>query len=427
MKIFRNIFKSEFLRNIGTLTSGTFITQVITIFSAPIVLRIYNPVDYGILGLLMVSAGLISPALTLQYHEAIIVAEKDEDANIITILVIIFNLLISLLSFAVFVLFPNIIYGILGSDIVGNWLYLVPFSVFFSGLNLILFSFAIRHKEFYLLSVNRVIAALLAPIFSISIGLFYAGPLGLIVGWIISHMAPTLLLLRHFMRNKKVLWVYDKKKMAYLLWRYKNFPCFSFPATFINNLSNQLPVIMLNNIAGADVVGYFNLANRMLGLPIQFLSSSISAVFRQRASRDYFNKGSCRSIFMRVFKNSLAGSFAPFLIFMLWGPQLFAFFFGNKWLETGTFVQILGILFMFKFVFSPLTYVTYIANKQWIGLAMDIFLLAVVAVIYFISYHFQLHYKISLLMYAISYSSLYLLGFAIGYRLSENPHYVKQN
>ena len=422
----RNLLKSEFFSNTAVLTSGTTLTQVISVITAPIVLRIYTPDDYGILGLFMMTSGLIGSFASLQYHNAIVITDRDEDALSLCGLVFLTTLIVSLLAAIIAFFFRKTVYTLLGNDSIGLWLYLAPISILFSGIYLILSSLAVRHKKFHMLSVNKVIAAILAPIISIPLGLLYAGPMGLFVGLLISQVVPALLLFWNF-RAEGMLWTLDKERMAHLLRRYKNFPRYSLPSEFINYFSNQMPIIMLSNTAGTAAVGFFNLTNRLLAMPIQLISASVLEVFKQRASSDYSQSGTCRPVFMKVFKMLLAISVIPFLILMLLGPEIFSFFFGAQWRESGILAQILGILFIFKFVVSPLTYVTYIADKQWIGLLTDILLLAVVSLIFYLTHLLQLPYKTSLLIYALSYSSLYFITFAISYRLSENRRHAEEN
>jgi O-antigen/teichoic acid export membrane protein len=298
-----------------------------------------------------------------------------------------------------------------GADLVGNWLYLAPISVFFGGVNAAFSALAIRRKFFRFLSINRIITALIVPMVSILIGLISASVLGLMAGLVTSQVIPTVLLLIHLVRKKSISWDLQKHSFIQLVKRYKNFPIYSLPSDFINNLSNQLPVLMLANIAGLQAIGYYNLCYRVLGLPSQIISTSVGEVFRQRATEDYFSKGSCRPIFLKVFKTLLLLSLAPFIILIAFGPELFAFVFGSTWKEAGAMAQIIGLLFVFKFIVSPLTYVINIANKQWISLIVDVLLLSVMGLIYAISVYYQLDYKTSLLIYSLSYSTLYFLTF----------------
>jgi O-antigen/teichoic acid export membrane protein len=57
---------SLFVKNIMKLATGSTIAQIIAIACAPIVYRIYERSEYGLLGLFMATAGVISVFSTMQ-------------------------------------------------------------------------------------------------------------------------------------------------------------------------------------------------------------------------------------------------------------------------------------------------------------------------------------------------------------------------
>jgi O-antigen/teichoic acid export membrane protein len=175
---------------------------------------------------------------------------------------------------------------------------------------------------------------------------------------------------------------------------------------------------MLGHLGGSHVVGWYNLSVRMLGLPSTLIATAVSDVFRQRATNDFHTFGSCRSIFLKVFKTLVLVSIVPFAILLLFGPSIFSFVFGEQWREAGKIAQVIGVLYVFKFVVSPLTYVTYIAGKQWVGLLMDILLLVTLLALLYISQHLGLSYMTSLFLLSTSYSLLYILTFYLSYKFS---------
>lgn len=426
-KILKKVKKSDFLKHTAILTSGTAIAQLIAIFSAPITYRIYQPDDYGTLGLFMTASSLISVFSTLQYHNAIITAEKDADAISVTFLSIYLSIIFSIITFFFIIIFKNGISKVFGNKDLIKWLIFLPLSACFTGLNLIFSALATRKKKFKLLSSNRIIAAVIVPIVSILIGISFKGPVGLMAGLLVGQVLPTILLIRHFSHNSDFTLKHSLQELIAVSKVYRNFPFYSLPASWINNFSNQLPVFLLNSIGGSRVVGLFNLSNRILGLPSQLISTAIGEIFIQRATKDYFQNGTCRKIFLNVLMILAIVGFFPFLLVAFVGPELFSFAFGKKWIEAGEFSQIFSILFFFKFVVSPLTYTTYISSKQWIGLLTDILLLSTVLIIMWLAKFYNIHYKTTLIIYSLAYSSLYFVSLWVSFKLTNNPNYVAKN
>ena len=86
MNLFQNVIQkiktpSTFVKSVFALSSASVITQIMPIFTAPILTRIYEPADYGILGMVMVITGLIGVIITLGYTNAIIIADDNDEAE----------------------------------------------------------------------------------------------------------------------------------------------------------------------------------------------------------------------------------------------------------------------------------------------------------------------------------------------------------
>ncbi|MBS1604103.1 MAG: oligosaccharide flippase family protein [Bacteroidetes bacterium] len=422
--LLQKVRRSDFLKNTAVLTSGTTLAQAVSILTAPFLTRIYHPSDYGMLGIFMVFTSLVVTISTLQYHNAIVIAKEEEEAKKVLQLALIINAAVSGILALFLLLFGRLVGQMYQDPQILKWLPLAPLSVFFVGLNNIFTAWAVRRAKFKLVAFNRISAAFLVPVFSITLGLLVSGPTGLFTGLIVSQVIPTIRMTYYFFNAEKLKLSFLKADMGQMLKRFRNFPLFSMPSDFLNNFTNQLPIMMLSRIGGAQVVGWYGLSVRILGLPSSLVATAVGDVFRQRASKDYHETGSCKPVFLKVFKSLLLLAVPPFVILFILGPQLFAWVFGEKWREAGHISQLLGLLYMFRFIVSPLTYVTYIVQKQWIGLLSDIVLFLTLASIYYITLRQHLPYTTALFIYAASYAALYFLTFYISLKLTENakPH-----
>lgn len=426
-KVFSKFNRSEFFRNATILSSGTALAQAISIFSAPILTRLYFPEDYGLLGIYMVFCALAATLCTVQYHHAIITAEKDCVAKKLLSLSFVISVFVSMLLAIVVLCFRSPIAIIYKSEHLSKWLLFSPISIFFIGSDAVFSAWAVRKKKFKLLSANRVISAFVAPAFSIFLGILIQGPLGLFVGLLASQIIPVLSMGYFFFRTDKLRLTFDREELFEAARRFKNFPLFSMPSAFINNISNQIPILIVTQAAGMKAVGWYNLSARMLGLPATLVSTAIADVFRQRATHDYYAFGTCRPIFMKVFKTLLLASVIPFLILVFFSPEIFSFVFGERWRGAGSVTQVLAVLYTAKFVVSPLTYTTVIANKQWVGLLIDILLLLSLLGVLYAENAYHLSFYTSLTIYALTYSSLYFLSFYLSYKFTINDKFVKKN
>jgi O-antigen/teichoic acid export membrane protein len=193
--------------------------------------------------------------------------------------------------------------------------------------------------------------------------------------------------------------------------KYISFPKFVLFSEFINNFINYIPVFLLSKLTGPATVGLYNMSARMLGIPITTVSSAIGEVFRQKAAKEYNETGSCRATFLKTFKALSLISIIPFVVLIFWGGDIFGFIFGERWRQAGVFAQILGVMFYFRFIVSPLTYLYYIAGRQKEDFVLHLLML----LLGFLSilaawYYFGTEQKM-LLFYSLAYVLIYVIYF----------------
>jgi O-antigen/teichoic acid export membrane protein len=423
--MFKNLFlrfkSSEFLVNITKLTTGTAIAQFISISTAPVLYRIYDKEQYGSLGLYMAITGVMGVFSTMQYLQTILLEKDDESAinamwlnrGINTGFAILILLLLFFLN-TFFVQFIN-------NPLINLWLWFLPISVFFAGQNEIFRMWANRKKEYNLLTFNAIFMAILTPCISILLGIVIPNETGLFMGLIVGQSLPAIILFLG-LRKKYQLGLSNVtiKKIKLIAFQNNQLLFYSLPSEFINRLTNQLPVFMLNSFIGPASVALYNLSMRMLGLPIQFIGGAISAVFQQRATEDYNNTGNCRVIFIKTLKILTLIAILPALVVVLFGPNLFAVFFGAEWRDAGNYAQILVFMFCGKLIVSPLTYLFFIAKKQKEDFFWHIWMLVSNTLIFYLLFKLELMIQNVLLAFSLNYSLIYLLYLFRSYQFTDS-------
>jgi O-antigen/teichoic acid export membrane protein len=418
---FKNLSKSEFTRNVSKLTSATAIAQLISIGTAPILYRIYEKEDYGTLGLYMAITGVLGVFSTLQFNQTILIAKEDGDAKTLMWLNRSINLVLAIVTLLVVLNFGNTISKIFGNPNLLPWLYFAPISLFFAGQGEIFSIWANRNKKYKILAINGILTAVMVPVVSISIGVFNNGPMGLFLGLLTSQVLPTFILLFSLTKNEDLGFsFFDLKKIKVLANRYKKFPFYNLPSEFINRLTNQLPVFMLSSFVGPAAVGLYNLAVRMIGLPIQLIGGAISTVFRQRATEDYNKNGTFRSIYVKTLKTLSIIAIPMFLLIIMLGPQLFAFVFGSEWKESGVIAQILMGMFVMKLIVSPLSYTWFIVERLRESFFIHNYMLVSNILIFYVGFTYLKNYQTVLFAYSINYIMIYVYSVIRTYHFSHN-------
>lgn len=420
-----SFLKSKFTKNVLTLVTGTAIAQAIPLGLSPVLTRLYTPEDFGIFAIYMSIVAVGTVLVSLKYDLAIILPSNDKDAANITWLALIISVIISTVLLVVIFFLNKQLANILVSEegqkkAILKWLYFVPLSVFLMGVfNAVSFWYN-RNVNYKLMAKSKVVNSGSMSVVQVTLGGLKKTGLGLISGFIMGRFFAVMYLIRGLRKRDETsfLTLYNRDRMVKMAKRYKRFPMFTLPGESVNVISNQLPVFLLGKFFSAGVLGNYSLMERVLNAPISLLGRSVLDVFKQKASEDFANHGNCKEIFLKTFKTLSLLAILPCLVLFFFGPFLFKFIFGGAWVIAGEFAKILAILFFFKFIASPLSYMFNIAEKQHIDLIWQIALFAVTIASFSLGIFYD-DVELALICFSASYSILYLINLSLSYKFAK--------
>lgn len=410
-------FRSDF----ATLSLGRIFSQIIPLLVTPLLTRIYTPADFGVYAIFIALVTILSLVSNGRYNLAITLPKKTDKATELLLICIIGVVSISLFTFIIFLIFEGSILEILALQGKTPLVFLVPLGIFIVASIESVYYWLLRKREYKFLSGNFAIQTLVINTLKVVFALLLWGWLGLVLAYILGALLSLILLVIRFLSTSDFINTIkrvDLKTLFTTAKRYKEFPLLSMPADGINSFANQLPNILLNNFFGGDIVGFYSLTQKVLGVPIAFVSSAMTDVYRERASTDYRDKGDCRKIFLATLKNLALFSIIPFLLLYLFAPAIVPFLLGDQWVEVGGYIRILAPLFLFRFIASPLGSTLYINEKQNILLFWQIGLLLCTLVSFYIGSLIGDEYM-SLRIFSLSYSIMYIILLFLGYKFSK--------
>lgn len=410
------------LKNISTVFTGTFFATVIPILFSPVMTRLYNTADYGVLGIYIAINGLIGVIAYVHYPQAIMLAKDIDKARQVMWFSIFFSSGIAILSLLIIVSLYNFVPSFYNS-VLKFWIFFIPLSVFLNGISSSVMTWANRNQHYKVLASNRIIQAIATVVVQICIGLLFKNETGLMLGFIGGQILGVILLWVNF--KKPDMQALDKPQIGYfkgIAIEYRRLLIFSTSSEFINNLINQMPIFLLQRFSGISYVGSYNFTQRLLGMPQQFLSTAIVEVFRQKASHQYNETGENKQLFQKTFKSLVLLSFPIFLILFFFSPILFEFVFGKDWKLAGELARFLCIMFFFRFVGSPLSYMYYIAGKFKEDLLIHILFLIITILSFYVANQVFADKRFLLLTYSISYSIAYIFTIARSYHFSKGKY-----
>lgn len=406
----------SFVRQTLTLVAGTTFSQMITIAISPLLTRIYRPEDFGIYGLYGATTAIIATFSTLRYSRAIFNAHESDAADVLKLSLLV-NAIITLLSLVLACV------GSLVFSWIPQWSFVIPIGVFTSGMIDSLTFWVSRKKRFKVLATNRVLLAFAGAAIQLGAGFFIAGPTGLFLGFVVSQLLSCIWFVSNILKEDQISFApLSWKRAKQLASIFRDFPIYSLPADVLNYGSSQLPTFVFGKFAGNQVVGFFSFTQRILMLPITLIASAMSEVFRQRASAEYLERGSCQRIFIRTFLMLAAAGFLPFIVLLFFGPRLFSIVFGANWRTAGEYAQILCFMYYFKFTVSPLSYMFYIAGKQREDFFLHIYIGCSTALVLGLTCVFTSSVIWALWGFSLNFCLIYTIYFVRSYIFSRGRH-----
>ena len=364
--------KSEFSRNVLTLMTGTTIAQAIPIVISPILTRIYTPEDFGVFALFLAITGVFSVVASGRYELALMLPRKEEDAiNIFSLGMIIILLLTSFLFLFIF-LFHQYLLDILQNEEIGYWLYFIPIAFFLVGLFNLLSYYNNRQKNYKDIANATIVKSVVLAVVQLTVGFFKAGVSGLISGQIISTLFANLKLFKNIVKDKELLSKVSKVKMIAWAKRYKDFPKYQAPHAMLNTFSSYLPVYMFTPFFGLGVVGLYALSTRIVLTPMMILAGASAKVYNQKVTQLYNEKGDAYGFTVRLLKSLLKKIVLPFLIIIIFAPDIFAFVFGSEWREAGVYTQILAPWLWMVFFTGTIAFIPSLLNMQKKALLIEV-------------------------------------------------------
>ena len=366
---------SSFSGNVLKLFLGSVVSQALGVLVAPVVTRIFEPEAFGVAALFISITGIITVVACLRYELSIMLPKTDEEAANLLGLSLCFVLVTTVISALIIFFAGDVIANLLHSPEIRKYLWLIPVSIFTSGIFLTLNYWNSRIKHFGCLSIARVISSVVTQTTKLGIGFagFVSG--GVLIGTsILGQVVSTFILGSQVWRDngglfkENIRW----KRMIAGLKRYKKFPIYSTSSALLNTVSQQLPVLLLAAYFSPKIVGFYALGRMVLGMPMGLVGKAIGQVFFQKASDAHNSTGNLPEVVEEVFKRLVAIGIFPILLLTLIGKDVFIVAFGTRWAEAGVYMQILCIWSFFVFISSPISTLFAVLEKQSYGLLFNI-------------------------------------------------------
>ena len=385
----RQFVKSRFGRRLTLLVGSTAVGQLALIISAPIITRIYAPDDYGIFVTIASILNIVAVFAALRYEAAIPLCKNDSDAALLTSFVIFLSACFSLISAIFMWLFYAPICEFFEINTTPRIMLWLPLAIIAQGLFLAFDGWGIYRAALRQLAMSKISQGVVMAVGQVLFGLLGNGSAdGLIASYILSQVAgaiPMVIGLNAVQRNAFLHFsLRDLKRMIY---RYSQFPIFEMWSRAMSTASEMMPAPLVATIYGSTEAGLFGLAQRIVGLPIRFIGISAHQVYASELPRfEHSDQKNLLALFNETVIRLGVIGFGYMILVLIFGPQIFAFVFGESWRISGEMAQLLAPMYLTMLINRPIKYTIQYYERQDLSLLVSLVGLVLLGITFWLAY-----------------------------------------
>lgn len=359
-----SIASGSLLRNWLILVGGGLFGQLILLAVTPIVTRLYSPSEFGVLSVFVSIVTILSVFSSLRYELSVPLPRKDSEAVLLFCLAAFSAAFFCICLFLAIYFSDSFLVQFSVFSQIDPYLYLIPIGVFgFSGQQLLV-NWSVRFHFFKGIAILRLYQSIAQAFFQVGLGLIKISFLGLLISYLAGQFFGVRPLILWTVQNKKLFSSISFRKMFEAGVRYWRFPVFSTMSGLLNSIGLQLPLVFFSVVYGSEAVGFFALAQKIVGVPMAIVGYGAEKIFFGVASKIV---RSGRSVLPVLIKSFFILALFSILIFvpLIWeAGEMFPVIFGEGWHRSGELLEVLGFVGLSQLIVVPLVQLLNIMGRQ---------------------------------------------------------------
>jgi O-antigen/teichoic acid export membrane protein len=352
-------------KHLLTLVSGTALAQAVTVLAAPILSRLYTPLEYGEFAVYMFVVSAVQVVACARYEMAIVLADDEAEAVNVWAL----SLCVTA-AFAAASLLGAVVYYYGNTEVtkyphLQGWLWAMPVFVALLGVYMACNQWLVRRKSYAQMSGTRLLQALGANGAQLALGRGGAGATGLVGGTIFGQLVYSAGLFWAFWRTMPQFWqLISWAQIRAAALKYQMLPRTTFFQSLLEMFQNNALSWLLPCFYSAIEGGFYFRTLIVFQAPVSLLGQSLAQV-TYRETSDLYKNGAKMQPYIRATMRKSAILGLPIMLGLLTlGPWAFSTFFGEKWYEAGVYARILSVWMYVDFIRIPLAQVAIVIQKQ---------------------------------------------------------------
>ncbi|UXD87955.1 lipopolysaccharide biosynthesis protein [Thalassolituus hydrocarboniclasticus] len=356
--------KSTFARAVSVLVGGTAGAQALMILASPLLTRLYNPDDFGVLAVYSGLLALFAVVASLRYEIAIPLPESDIDAANLVMLSLLVVLFMTSISAVIVLAYGKDIALALDTPQLADYFWLLPLGVLLTGFYNIFSFWSVRTKKFGNIATTRISQTIITLAVQI-MGHRFGG--GVLIFGQVGGLGVASISLGYSSFMQGIFTKCSWSGVICVAKRYRQFPIFSTWSGLFNTAGTQLPPLMFAAFFNTGAAGLYALAHRVLAMPMAIVGDAIGKVFFSNAA-DAHRDGKLGSLVENVHLKLSEIAMPIALLLIIAAPDLFVFIFGSDWRVAGEFARYMAPWLYMVFVTSPLSTLFSVFERERLGM-----------------------------------------------------------
>ena len=364
----QTLMKSQMLRNVTKISSGTMLGQAISIVTLPIFTRLYGATVIGYWTLFTSVAVIVNALSDLGLSNAIMMDDEGEQSeklfSVITTISFIISLIVGVGYFVIKSVTPD------PSGLHPLFYSIVLFVLIFTQQQVnVCYNWLNKKKQYNILMKNPIINNVSVAVIAIPLGLMGFTKYGYYIGLVLGQVF-TLFHMRRYL--PRIFFDFKFRDHFDVIRSHLTYVKFQMPTYLVAQVKNQAPVFFIRSFFGVEILGYYSVCMRVLNIPVNLLASSIGKVYYQTAAEMKKKGQEVGDFTFRNIKRAMYVAIAPMIVIMSFGDIVCTLFLGNDYVITGNLSRIIVFMTFFQFLMMATQGITIVLEKQHYALISGI-------------------------------------------------------
>ncbi len=355
-------------RAVSRIAAGGIAGQGLVILSYPLLTRLYDASEFGLLTVFSSVITIISVVSTAALHRAIPIPMGDPEAADVAWTALAAVTLTTVITAAVGLVGAAPIADLLGTPQLAQYWWLIAVTVFVMGTYSVLSAWMVRDRSYGALGRRNLLQGVGQTATQVGLGLMQIRPVGLLLGLGIGRAFGLggLLSRGGLLRQPRP----NRATLPRTLRRYRRFPQLTLPSALLNACGLEVPLLIISAFYGDARAGLLGLTVRVLGAPTTILGTAVGQVFTGESSAAIREpKGTLAPLLRYTTGRLLIIGAAPTVLLVVAGPWLFGTVFGPTWTEAGEYARILAVMYLAQLAVNPVSGMLQLLGRQGQSLA----------------------------------------------------------